>query len=106
VARVLKNEPRDNTTPTTWLNLLLSSYAGLQLLNSIVAFNLLQQGYGALLAAALGTLEECSNRLSLCALQCEPAHRTGTPAFLSQYLPLLLHQSATHSCVPNCTHHS
>jgi hypothetical protein len=49
VARVLKNEPRDNTTPTTWLNLLLSTYAGLQLLNSIVAVNQLQQGYGALM---------------------------------------------------------
>jgi hypothetical protein len=46
VARVLKNEPRDNTTETPWLNALLGTYAGVQLINSLVAFNLLQEGYG------------------------------------------------------------
>ncbi|WIA13068.1 hypothetical protein OEZ85_006672 [Tetradesmus obliquus] len=46
VARVLKTEPADNTTPQSWLNALLGTYAGLQLLNSFVAFNLLQESYG------------------------------------------------------------
>jgi len=46
VARVTQNEPRDNQAPVLWLNLLLSSYSGLQLLNTLTAFNLLQEAYG------------------------------------------------------------
>jgi hypothetical protein len=46
VARVTKDEPRDNMQPVLWLNALLSGYAGLQLLNAITAFDLLQEGYG------------------------------------------------------------
>lgn len=46
VARVTKDEPRDNMQPVLWLNALLSGYAGLQLLNAITAFDLIQEGYG------------------------------------------------------------
>jgi hypothetical protein len=46
VARVTQDEPRDNMQPVLWLNALLSGYAGLQLLNAITAFDLLQEGYG------------------------------------------------------------
>lgn len=46
VARVIKDEPRDNMQPVLWLNALMSSYAGLQLLNAITAFDLLQEGFG------------------------------------------------------------
>lgn len=46
IARVTKDEPRDNQAPVLWLNLLLSSYAGLQLLNGMTALNLLQESYG------------------------------------------------------------
>jgi hypothetical protein len=56
VARVLKTEPRDNTTAQAWLNALLGTYAGLQLLNSFVAFNLLQESYGACMHHALFAL--------------------------------------------------
>jgi hypothetical protein len=77
VARVLKNEPRDNTTPTTWLNLLLSSYAGLQLLNSIVAFNLLQQGYGAYMQRL--SVLRCAAGSSSCNIACHVFVRCGAP---------------------------
>jgi hypothetical protein len=95
VARVLKNEPLNNTTPTTWLNLLLSSYAGLQLLNSIVAFNLLQQGYGActppitLLCNSVSSSQLCACQLQQYAAQagaffritlCHAAHYSGLTA--------------------------
>lgn len=46
VASVIRDEPRDNMQPVLWLNALLSSYAGLQLLNAITSFELLQEGYG------------------------------------------------------------
>jgi hypothetical protein len=46
VARVTKDEPRDNMQPVLWLNALLSGYAGLQLLNAITAFDMIQEGYG------------------------------------------------------------
>lgn len=46
--RVFRSEPEQNTTPVPWVNALLSTYAGVQLLNTITAFNLLQEGYGKL----------------------------------------------------------
>lgn len=49
VARVTRDEPRDNMQPVLWLNALLSGYAGLQLLNGITAWDQLQEGYGELL---------------------------------------------------------
>lgn len=52
VDRVTKEEPSDNTRPVLWVNALLSTYAGLQLLNAITAFDLLQEGYGESLGVA------------------------------------------------------
>lgn len=44
--RVLEIEPTDNTTFVPWVNAVLASYVGLQLLNTVTAVIVLQEGAG------------------------------------------------------------
>lgn len=97
---MLKTEPADNTTPQSWLNALLGTYAGLQLLNSFVAFNLLQESYGAWVPHV------CTwDTQSFCACMCTN-HITLVVLLFSKAVALLkrlclrLHQAASLSAWP------